>query len=110
MKTNTKRLQQIGKRLQQYVEHRKKYIVPIVFFVNVAILFRAIYTIYLYNFSGMLFLYMEPKILIYTAIMVGLLGILFCIFQKKIKFILFIILNLIIWGGYFITKFCMLML
>ena len=68
--------------------------------INVLFVFKSLYLLYVYNFTGILFLFMYPNWVLVINALLGIIGIYISIllFKNMIGIKLFLILTFVLWG------------
>ena len=68
--------------------------------INVLFDFKSLYLLYVYNFTGILFLFMYPNWVLVINALLGIIGIYISIllFKNMIGIKLFLILTFVLWG------------
>ena len=77
--------------------------------INVLFVFKSLYLLYVYNFTGILFLFMYPNWVLVINALLGIIGIYISIllFKNMIGIKLFLIVTLVLWfislSNYFLS-------
>ena len=68
--------------------------------INVLFVFKSLYLLYVYNFTGILFLFMYPNWVLVINALLGIIGIYISmlLFKNMIGIKLFLILIFVLWG------------
>ena len=79
--------------------------------INVLFVFKSLYLLYVYNFTGILFLFMYPNWVLLINALLGIIGayIALLLFKNMIGFKLFLIVTLVLWfislSNYFLSMY-----